>query len=150
LTGLVRERERGPESALKYFLLGAFSTGFFLYGIALMYGATGTMMLAAMPEALAETGNVGLFVGGVALLLVGFLFKVSAVPFHMWTPDVYQGAPTTLTAFMSTASKTAAFAALIVVLCRRSRQAPTRRSCWPSSPRSRWSAATCSRSTRRT
>ncbi|MEL6611975.1 MAG: NADH-quinone oxidoreductase subunit N [Bacteroidota bacterium] len=116
LTGLVRERERGPESALKYFLLGAFSTGFFLYGIALMYGATGTMMLSAMPEALAATGSYGLFVGGVALLLVGFLFKVSAVPFHMWTPDVYQGAPTTLTAFMSTASKTAAFAALIVVL----------------------------------
>ncbi len=118
LTGLVREDSRANESALKYFLLGAFSTGFFLYGIALMYGATGTMMLAEMPAALAESGRMGFFRGGVALLLVGFFFKVSAVPFHMWTPDVYQGAPTTLTAFMSTASKTAAFAALILVLGR--------------------------------
>ncbi len=118
LTGLVREDQRANESALKYFLLGAFSTGFFLYGIALLYGATGTMMLAEMPAALSATGRTGLFTGGVALLLIGFFFKVSAVPFHMWTPDVYQGAPTTLTGFMSTASKTAAFAALILVLGR--------------------------------
>ena len=118
LTGLVREDPRANESALKYFLLGAFSTGFFVYGIALLYGATGTMMLAEMPAALAESGRTGFFSGGVALLLVGFFFKVSAVPFHMWTPDVYQGAPTTLTGFMSTASKTAAFAALILVLSR--------------------------------
>lgn len=118
LTGLVRDNERANESALKYFLLGAFSTGFFLYGIALLYGATGTMMLSDMPAALVETGRTGFFAGGVALLLIGFFFKVSAVPFHMWTPDVYQGAPTTLTGFMSTASKTAAFAALILVLGR--------------------------------
>ncbi|MDX1438296.1 MAG: NADH-quinone oxidoreductase subunit N [Rubricoccaceae bacterium] len=116
LAGLVRTRERANESALKYFLLGAFATGFFLYGIAFLYGATGTMMLGEMPQALAGTGRTGFFVGGVALMLVGFLFKVSAVPFHMWTPDVYQGAPTTLTAFMSTASKTAAFAAFVIVL----------------------------------
>ena len=118
LTGLVREGERANESALKYFLLGAFATGFFLYGIALLYGATETMMLADLAAGVQASGRDGLFVGGVALLLIGFFFKVSAVPFHMWTPDVYQGAPTPLTAFMSTASKAAAFVALILVLAR--------------------------------
>lgn len=117
LTGLVREDEGAVESALKYFLLGAFSTGFFLYGIALMYGATGTMNLPAMAQAeLATTSTQLLFWGGLGLFLVGFFFKVSAAPFHMWTPDVYQGAPTPLTGYMSTASKAAAFAALILVL----------------------------------
>ncbi|PSQ95689.1 MAG: NADH-quinone oxidoreductase subunit N [Bacteroidetes bacterium SW_9_63_38] len=117
LTGLVREDEGAVESALKYFLLGAFSTGFFLYGIALMYGATGTMVLPAMAEAeLATATNQLLFWGGLALFLVGFFFKVSAAPFHMWTPDVYQGAPTPLTGYMATASKAAAFGALILVL----------------------------------
>ena len=116
LTALVRDDEGGIESGLKYFLLGAFSSGFFLYGIALLYGATGTMYLPAMPDGLARTGATGLFWGGVGLLLVGFLFKVSAAPFHMWTPDVYQGAPTPLTGFMATASKASAFAGLIVVL----------------------------------
>ena len=118
LTGLVREESTANESALKYFLLGAFSTGFFLYGLALLYGATGTMELSLLAEGLAVTGRTGLFLAGVGLLLVGFFFKVSAVPFHMWTPDVYQGAPTSLTAFMSTASKAATFAALAVVLAR--------------------------------
>jgi NADH-quinone oxidoreductase subunit N len=118
LTGLVRSEKAGNESALKYFLLGAFSTGFFLYGIALLYGATGTMLFAEMPLALAATGRDLFFAAGVGLLLIGFLFKVSAVPFHMWTPDVYQGAPTTIAGFMSTASKAAAFAALVVVLAR--------------------------------
>ncbi len=118
LTGLVREESTANESALKYFLLGAFSTGFFLYGLALLYGATGTMELALLADGVAETGRTGLFLAGVGLLLVGFFFKVSAVPFHMWTPDVYQGAPTSLTAFMSTASKAATFAALAVVLSR--------------------------------
>jgi NADH-quinone oxidoreductase subunit N len=116
LTGLVREEAGANESALKYFLLGAFSTGFFLYGIALMYGATGTMILAEMPIALEATGRSGFMLAGLALLLIGFFFKVSAVPFHMWTPDVYQGAPTTITGYMSTTSKTAAFSALILVL----------------------------------
>lgn len=116
LTGLVREDEGGIESALKYFLLGAFSTGFFLYGIALMYGATGTMYLTEMAEGLAARETELMFWAGVALFLVGFLFKVSAVPFHMWTPDVYQGAPTTLTGYMSTAAKASAFASLILVL----------------------------------
>lgn len=118
LTGLVREESTANESALKYFLLGAFSTGFFLYGIALLYGATGTMKLGLLAEGLLLSGQTGLFLAGVGLLLVGFFFKVSAVPFHMWTPDVYQGAPTSLTAFMSTASKAATFAALAVVLGR--------------------------------
>jgi len=116
MTGLVREDEGSIESALKYFLLGAFSTGFFLYGIALLYGATGTMVLPEMAAGLEASGSSLLFWGGVALLLIGFMFKVSAVPFHMWTPDVYQGAPTTLAGYMSTASKTSAFAALILVL----------------------------------
>lgn len=117
LTGLVREDEGAVESALKYFLLGAFSTGFFLYGIALMYGATGTMTLPELAQADLATPTASLlFWGGLGLFLVGFFFKVSAVPFHMWTPDVYQGAPTPLTGYMSTASKAAAFAALILVL----------------------------------
>lgn len=116
LTGLMRSQESGTESALKYFLLGAFSTGFFLYGIALLYAATGTMYLDQMGASPEATGENLMFWAGVALLLIGFLFKVSAVPFHMWTPDVYQGAPTTLTGYMSTASKASAFAALILVL----------------------------------
>ena len=118
LTGLVREESTANESALKYYLLGAFSSAFFLYGLALLYGATGTMQLALLADAVLLTGRTGLFLAGVGLLLVGFFFKVSAVPFHMWTPDVYQGAPTSLTAFMSTASKAATFAALAVVLTR--------------------------------
>lgn len=118
LTGLVREESTANESALKYYLLGAFSSAFFLYGLALLYGASGTMELALLAEGVALTGRTGLFLAGVGLLLVGFFFKVSAVPFHMWTPDVYQGAPTSLTAFMSTASKAATFAALVVVLTR--------------------------------
>jgi NADH-quinone oxidoreductase subunit N len=116
LTGMVRESPTANESALKYFLLGAFATGFFLYGIALLYGATGTMYLNEIGAGLQGGGRPVMFWVGVGLLLVGFLFKVSAVPFHMWTPDAYQGAPTTMTAFMSTGSKTAAFASLILVL----------------------------------
>ncbi len=116
LTALVRTNKGSIESALKYFLLGAFSTGFFLYGIALLYGATGTMYLPEMRNAVGAGENLIMFWSGVALLLVGFLFKVSAVPFHMWTPDVYQGAPTPIVGYMSTASKTAAFSSLILVL----------------------------------
>ncbi len=115
LTGFIRSGSGSTESAFKYFLLGAFSTGFFLYGIALLYGATGTMDISAMHATVTDGGSI-IFWAGVAMLLVGFLFKVSAAPFHMWTPDVYQGAPTTITGFMSTASKTAAFASLILIL----------------------------------
>jgi NADH-quinone oxidoreductase subunit N len=118
LTGLVREDIRSNESALKFFLLSAFSTGFFLYGIAMLYGASGTMMLAEMPTGLAGAAGTQqvLLWAGVGLLMTGFFFKVSAVPFHMWTPDVYQGAPTSITAFISTTAKVAAFAGLVLVL----------------------------------
>jgi len=117
LAGLVRKSEGGIESALKYFLLGAFSTGFLLYGIALIYGATGTMYLPEIAEGFVARGEMSvLFWAGFALMLTGVLFKISAVPFHMWTPDVYQGAPTPLTGYMSTASKAAAVSALILIL----------------------------------
>jgi NADH-quinone oxidoreductase subunit N len=115
LAGLIKEKKTGAESALKYFLLGAFSTGFLLYGIALLYGATGSTNYAEI--AAAADGGL-LFLAGVSLLLVGFFFKISAVPFHMWTPDVYQGTPTTLTAYFATASKAATFVAFILVLSR--------------------------------
>jgi NADH-quinone oxidoreductase subunit N len=115
MAGLIKEEKTGAESALKYFLLGAFSTGFLLYGIALIYGATGSTNYADI-TALADISL--LFMAGSALLLVGFFFKISAVPFHMWTPDVYQGTPTTLTAYFATASKAATFVALILVMSR--------------------------------
>jgi NADH-quinone oxidoreductase subunit N len=116
LTGLTGRRAAN-EAAMKYFLLGAFSSAFFLYGVAMAYGATGTTKIGPMATALTGGGGgQALAVLGFALLAVGFGFKVSAVPFHMWTPDVYQGAPTPVTAFMSAATKIAAFGALIRVL----------------------------------
>jgi NADH-quinone oxidoreductase subunit N len=115
MAGLIKNEKAGAESALKYFLLGAFSTGFLLYGMALLYGATGS---TSIPEIGAAASTDLLFLAGAALLLVGFLFKVSAVPFHMWTPDVYQGTPTTLTAYMATASKAGTFVAFILILSR--------------------------------
>jgi NADH-quinone oxidoreductase subunit N len=116
LTGLTGRRAAN-EAAMKYFLLGAFSSAFFLYGVAMAYGATGTTKIGALAVALTGSGGAqALGVLGFALLAVGFGFKVSAVPFHMWTPDVYQGAPTPVTAYMSAATKVAAFGALIRVL----------------------------------
>lgn len=115
LAGLWYSRKTGAEASLKYFLLGAFSTGFLLYGIALIYGATGHTNLI---EIAAAADATVMFTAGVALLFVGLFFKISAVPFHMWTPDVYQGTPTTLTGFMATAGKAAAFVAFILVLTR--------------------------------
>ncbi len=116
LTGF-SERLGSVEGAMKYFLLGAFSSAFFLFGIAFAYGATASTRLGAISSALAgETGSQALALTAMGLLAVGFAFKVSAVPFHMWTPDVYQGAPTAVTAFMSAGTKVAAFAALIRVL----------------------------------
>jgi NADH-quinone oxidoreductase subunit N len=115
MAGLIKDKKTGAEAALKYFLLGAFSTGFLLYGMALLYGATGTTSIMGIAQ---QADTSLLFVAGSALLLVGFFFKVSAVPFHMWTPDVYQGTPTTLTAYMATSSKAAAFVALVVILSR--------------------------------
>ncbi|MGH3445370.1 MAG: NADH-quinone oxidoreductase subunit NuoN, partial [Nocardioidaceae bacterium] len=115
LCGLARHRRLlSQESALKYFLLGAFSSGFFLYGIALTYGFAGSMNLADISESIGgRIGSQGLLLGGIALLGVGLLFKVGAVPFHSWIPDVYQGAPTAVTAFMSAGTKIAAFGALL-------------------------------------
>jgi NADH-quinone oxidoreductase subunit N len=116
LSAFNRRDRRSAEAGLKYFLLGAFSTGFFLYGIALTYGATGSTNLALIAQSVAEgAAQTGLLLFGVALLAIGFGFKVAAVPFHMWTPDVYEGAPSPVTAFMSGAVKAAAFAAFLRV-----------------------------------
>lgn len=109
----------GPslEAGVKYFILGAFSSAFFLYGVAFVFGATGTTNLSSMQSAVAQHGasTNSLLLIGVGLLLTGFGFKVALVPFQWWTPDVYEGAPTPVTAFMSVATKTAAFAALFRV-----------------------------------
>jgi NADH-quinone oxidoreductase subunit N len=113
LAGIIRDKRLGVESALKYFVMGAFSTAFLLYGITLLYGATGSTRLEEI-GAYVDGGLI--YWGGVSMLMVGFFFKVSAVPFHMWTPDVYTGTPTTITAYMSTAGKTATFVALVLVL----------------------------------
>ena len=118
LSGFDRRSPRSAEAALKYFLLGAFASGFLLYGIALIYGATGTTNLSLIGIQLGIGGGSGgiMLTAGLGLLLVGFAFKVAAVPFHMWAPDVYDGAPTPVTAFMATGVKAAAFAALFRVL----------------------------------
>ncbi len=115
LAGLARGNMRSNEAALKYFLLGAFSTGFLLYGIALIYGATGTIKLDTLTTLIAAGNPSPMLLLGVGLLLIGFGFKVAAVPFHMWTPDVYEGAPTSVTAFMAVGVKLAAFAAFLRV-----------------------------------
>ncbi len=117
ICGLARHRRLlSQEAAMKYFLLGAFSSAFFLYGVALLYGATGTLLLTGIRDALAAHGDTSMALVGVALLLVGLLFKVGAVPFHSWIPDVYQGAPTPITGFMAAATKVAAFGALLRVV----------------------------------
>jgi NADH-quinone oxidoreductase subunit N len=117
MTGVNRRDRRSAEAALKYFLLGAFSSAFFLFGIALVYGGTGSVNLAVIQGAIGVDGaGANLLVStGMALLAVGFAFKVAAVPFHMWTPDVYEGAPAPVTAFMAAAVKAAAFAAFLRV-----------------------------------
>jgi NADH-quinone oxidoreductase subunit N len=115
LCGLARRRRLlSQEAALKYFLLGAFSSAFFLFGAAMLYGYAGTLDLREIAGVVeAGSGKTSLALMGTALLLVGVLFKVGAVPFHSWIPDVYQGAPTPITAFMSAATKIAAFGALL-------------------------------------
>jgi NADH-quinone oxidoreductase subunit N len=117
LAGYHVRREPSREAGMKYFVLGAFASAFFLYGIALLYGATGSTNLTEVAAFLRENTVVsnGVLLAGVGLLLVGFGFKVAAVPFHMWTPDVYQGAPTPVTGFMAAAAKAAGFAGLLRV-----------------------------------
>jgi len=117
LAGFFRERIEAGEASMKYFLLGAFASGFFLYGIALIFGATGSTDLDKIANAMAAgAGRDPMLLVGVALLLVGFGFKISAVPFQLWAPDVYEGAPTSITVLIATGSKAAAFAALLRVL----------------------------------
>lgn len=115
LCGLARRRRLlSQEAALKYFLLGAFSSGFFLYGVALIYGFAGSMQFADINEAVRnDSSNQSLLLIGMGMLTVGLLFKVGAAPFHAWVPDVYQGAPTAVTAFMAACTKIAAFGALL-------------------------------------
>ena len=118
LSGFMRNKQRANESAIKYFLLGAFSTGFLLYGIALIYGTAGTTDLLQIKASIPQLGHNPLFIIGCGLLVVAFSFKVAAVPFHMWAPDVYEGAPTPVTGFMSTGAKAAAFAGFILLFIR--------------------------------
>jgi NADH-quinone oxidoreductase subunit N len=118
LAGMARRRRLlSQEAALKYFILGAFSSAFFLFGAALVYGFAGSVDFAAISDALAaKPGETALIVIGLAMLVVGLLFKVGAVPFHQWVPDVYQGAPAPVTAFMAAAVKVAAFGAMLRLL----------------------------------
>jgi NADH-quinone oxidoreductase subunit N len=117
ISGLARRRRLlSQEAAVKYFLLGAFASAFFLYGLALVYGATGSVRLRDIRDAAVSGGTDVLLVLGLALLVVGLLFKASVAPFHTWTPDVYQGAPTPVTAFMAACTKVAAFGAILRLL----------------------------------
>ena len=127
LTGYRKQTARGPEAAIKYFLLGSFATGFLLYGIALIFGATGTTQIYEIARLVPTAGNHSLILAGLGLMLVGILFKVSAAPFHVWTPDVYEGAPSPVVALMSTAPKAAAFALLLRVVYE---MLPTLRPVW--------------------
>jgi len=117
LAGIRRSDPKSNEAALKYFLLGAFATGFLLYGMTLVYGATGTTKLGLIAELIREEqiASKPLMLMGIVLLIIGFGFKVASVPFHMWAPDVYHGAPTPVTAFMAVGPKAAAFAAFFRV-----------------------------------
>ena len=127
LAGYRKHVGRSPEAALKYFLLGSFATAFFLYGIALVFGATGTTEIYKIAHAIPGAQNQILVIAALALMLVGILFKVSAAPFHVWTPDVYEGAPSPVVALLSTAPKAAAFALLTRVVYE---AFPTLRSLW--------------------
>ena len=117
LAGINRRSVRGAEGALKYFLLGAFATAFLLYGMALVYGATGSTNIPRIASTIATLGLASspLVLVGLAMLLIGFAFKIAAVPFHMWAPDVYDGSPSSITAYMAATVKAAAFASFIRV-----------------------------------
>ena len=116
MAGFRKGQATGTESSLKYFLLGSFATAFFLYGIALTFGATGSTNLTVVAQAMTTTQTPILAVLAVAMIIIGIGFKVSAAPFHVWTPDVYQGAPPPVVGMMSTAPKAAAFAVLLRIL----------------------------------
>jgi NADH-quinone oxidoreductase subunit N len=116
LAGFRKRSVKGPESAIKYFLLGSFATAFFLYGIALTFGATGTTRIDVITGQLSSSATPPLAIAGLALIIIGLGFKVSAAPFQVWTPDVYEGAPSPVVALMSTAPKVAAFAVLLRIL----------------------------------
>ncbi len=116
LAGVNRKKEKAIEASLKYFLLGAFATGFLVYGIALIYGSAQTTSIDVITAGFAEYSSNIIFLVGILLFLIGFSFKIAAFPFHMWVPDVYQGAPTTITGLFSTIGKAAAFAAIIATL----------------------------------
>ena len=116
LAGVNRKKEKAIEASLKYFLLGAFATGFLVYGIALIYGSAQTTSIDVITAGFPEFSANILFLVGILLFLIGFSFKIAAFPFHMWVPDVYQGAPTTVTGLFSTIGKAAAFAAIIAAL----------------------------------
>ena len=127
LAGWRKHTGRGPEAAIKYFLLGSFATAFLLYGIALIFGATGTTQIYQVAALAPVAQNQTLIFAALALMLVGILFKVSAAPFHVWTPDVYEGAPSPVVALLSTAPKAAAFALLLRVVYE---MLPNLRSLW--------------------
>ncbi len=116
LTGINRKKLTANEASMKYFLLGAFATGFVVYGIGLIYGAAHSMSIDAIMANFKNLSSNIIFITGFILLLIGFSFKIAAFPFHMWVPDVYQGAPTTVTGLMSTAGKVAAFSVIIILL----------------------------------
>lgn len=116
LAGFRKRSVKSPESALKYFLLGSFATAFFLYGIALTFGATGTTRIEGIANLLSSSETPSLAIAGLAMIIIGLGFKVSAAPFQVWTPDVYEGAPSPVVALMSTAPKAAAFAVLLRIL----------------------------------
>jgi len=116
LAGVNRKKEKAIEASLKYFLLGAFATGFLVYGIALIYGSAQTTSIDVITAGFAEYSSSIIFLVGILLFLIGFSFKIAAFPFHMWVPDVYQGAPTIVTGLFSTIGKAAAFSAIIATL----------------------------------
>ena len=127
LAGYRKETGRGPEAAIKYFLLGSFATGFLLYGVAMIFGATGTTEIYEIARLAPAAENHSFILAGLGLMLVGILFKVSAAPFHVWPPDVYEGAPSPVVALLSTAPKAAAFALLLRVVYE---MLPSLRSVW--------------------
>lgn len=124
LAGFLRRKVLANEASLKYFLLGAFATGFLLFGIALLYGASGTTNISIIVQNFSTLSASPFFWIGIGLLLIGLAFKVGAVPFHMWIPDVYQGSPTTVSGFMATGAKAAAFAAFVLLFIHPQSQNP--------------------------